>query len=602
LTTSAKLLRLLPLVAAVGIGFYVWTLPRSEKDPGPPTTQSAAPRFEFREAGDEWGLQFTHDPGHPTFYYPEIMGSGLAVADFDNDGRLDVLLRGASPGKGHPHARSGPTSRLFLQRRPGRLEDATAVSGLDDDGYAMGVAVGDVNNDGAVDVYLCNFGKDAFYLGRGDGTFIDATRPSGIANEGFASSASFVDFDRDGRLDLYVANYVQYSKFVDCQSMGRRDYCQPKLFRGLPHKLYRNVTPKGAGPTEARFEDVSVSSGVAAKPARGLGVILCDANDDGWPDFYVANDDEPNFLWINQKNGKYVDSAATEAVAVNAAGESQGSMGLAEFDGDGDGKLDLLVTNFRAEYTTLYCRGAVGFQDRSGALGISALTRPFTGFGVAAVDVDGDGVDEIIQANGRVTQLEMERALVPPNHPSDVSAVSAFRDAYAERSQVLYRANGRYEDAKDAAGDFGQWVGIGRGLAVGDMNGDGRPDIVANDYSRRAKLFLNQAGPGGTYVSIRAVDPSIGGRDALGALVTLIVGDVRKTKRIRSCGSYQSANAPRADFGLGTGAAVERIEIVWPDGDLAPETFAPRKTEGAWKFERGRGRKLDPTDDRVKEL
>jgi hypothetical protein len=267
-------------------------------------------------------------------------------------------------------------------------------------------------------------------------------------------------------------------------------------------------------------------------------------------------------------------------------------MGLAEIDGNGDGKPDLLITNFRAEYTTLYCRDATGFQDRSGALGITPLTRPFTGFGVAAVDIDGDGVDEIVQANGRVTQLESERAVTPPADPADAAGRQRFWNAYAERSQVLFRVDGRYEDAKSQAGDFGRWEGIGRGLAVGDMDGDGRPDFVANDYSRRAKLFLNQAPAGNHVVSIRALDPSKGGRDALGALVTLMVGDARRNKRIRSCGSYQSANAPRADFGLGREPAksVQRIEISWPDGDRAPESFPTPTGNGVWTFERGKGR------------
>ena len=588
----------MPTSAKIGVGLAIFSAAcfavvrfKSPEESTDVRRQPSIPRFGFREVGEAWGLHFLHNPGHPTFFYPEIMGAGLAVADFDNDGRLDILLRGAIPGKGHPFAKIGPTSRLYLQRQARRFENASEKSGLDDDGYAMGVAVGDVNNDGNSDVYLCNFGKDKLYLGLGDGTFIDATKSSGIANAGFASSACFVDFDRDGLLDLYVANYVHYPKFDDCESLGRRDYCKPGTFQGLPHKLYRNVTPRNSKAPDVKFLDVSDASGVGKKPARGLGVILCDPNEDGWPDLYLANDDEPNFLWVNQKNGKFLELAAAEGVAVNGAGQSQGSMGLAEADVDGDGALDVLVTNFRAEYTTLYCRQAYGFQDRSGALGVGPLTRPFTGFGVTALDVDGDGIDEIIQANGRVTQLETEPAVRPPKDPNATVAIQAFWNAYSERSQLLFRTNDRFEDAKDDAGAFGRWVGIGRGLAVGDFDGNGWPDLAAIDFGNRAKLFLNESRRRGRLISIRAVNPSHGGRDALGAVVTVVIGEKRMTKRIRSCGSYQSASEPKASFGLGDANRIDRIEIKWPDGDLAPEVFDAPKLEGSLTIQRGQGTK-----------
>lgn len=548
------------------------------------------PRFSLKEVASEWGLDFVNDPGHPTFFYPEIIGSGVATADFDNDGRLDVLLRGASPGRGHPHGKSSPTSRLFLQTVEGRFSDASVKSGITDDGYAMGAAVGDVNNDGIPDLYLCNFGIDRLYMGKGGGTFIDATKSSGLYAESFGSSACFVDFDRDGRLDLYVADYISYRVLKRCKhSQGQTDYCHPREFPGLPHRLYRNVTPPGAPLEGVKFQDVSVQAGIASKHGRGMGVMLIDANDDHWPDLYVANDSEPNFLWINQKDGTFIDNAALDGVAVNGAGQPQGSMGVAEADFDGDGRLDLAVTNFRAECTTVYARRAYGFQDRSGVLGVAALTRPFTGFGLAAIDIDADGAEEIIQANGRVSRLDTDGETQPPTDLSARDAVCAFWNAYAERSQILCREDGRFKDAGSEAGDFGRLETVGRGLAVGDMNRDGRPDLLALDLNAKAKLFLNRSKLRGKWISVRAVDPQKSGRDALGALIVVVSTGDRIPKRIRTCGSYQSASEPRAFFGLGSRSSVESVEIVWPDGDATAETFSAPELDRSYTFHRGKG-------------
>ena len=577
------------LVAVCGLGVWQWARHR-EEPLGTSHRPSEEPRFNLKEASAAWGLDFLHNPGRPTFFYPEIIGSGLAIADFNNDGRLDVLLRGSSPGRGHPHARPEPTSKLFLQAAGNRFEDATSKSGIDDDGYAMGAAVGDVDNNGTLDVYLCNFGVDRLYLGKGDGTFVDATKSAGFGASSFASSACFFDFDRDGRLDLYVADYVEYNSFKKCKHIqGGDDYCHPRAFKGLPHRLYRNVTPAGATGRGVKFDDVSVRSGIAAKPARGMGVVLCDANDDHWPDLYVANDSEPNFLWINQRDGTFTDTASLDGVAVSGAGQPQGSMGAVEADFDGDGRLDLAVTNFRAECTTLYVRRAYGFQDRSGALGVAALTRPFTGFGLAAVDLEGDGADEIIQANGRVARLDSDGQTQPPSDWTTRETAKSFWNAYAERSQILFRDGGRFKDAGPEAGDFGRLNTVGRGLAVGDVNADGLPDLVAVDLAGRAKLFMNHSRLRGGWISIRTVDLRNGGRDSLGALIVVVAARERFAKRIRTCGSYQAASEPGAHFGLGARDRVDRVEIVWPDGDSDVETFAAPELNRSYTFHRGRG-------------
>jgi hypothetical protein len=480
---------------------------------------------------------------------------------------------------------------LFVQQPDGRFRDATNEAGLVDDGYTMGAAVGDVNNDGLPDLYLSNLGGGALYMNLGGGRFEDATRSAGAVNAGFGSSACFFDYDRDGRLDLFVCNYCELPDVVRVCKLpgGQPDYCHPRVFVGQSAKLFRNVTPPGAGPKEARFEDASEKSGVAAFRGRGLGVLPTDVDDDGWPDVFVANDLEPNFLWRNRRDGTFEQLGDRLGVAVDSSGLPQSSMGVAETDVDGDGRLDILVTNFEKEYTTLYLRGDAGFGDRSGRWKLAALTRPYTGFGVVTLDLDGDGREELLQTNGRVSQ-PAENPVMPPKEPqTDAVGLARFWDVYAQRNLALKLDGERFVDVAARTGEFGRGSFLGRGLALGDLDGDGFPEIVAGRTVGPAAVYRFAGARKGRWLRVHAVDPQKGGRDALGAVVRLRLGETRRVKRLQTAGTYLSANEAVAHFSLGNAARIDEIAIQWPDGDLGWEKLPIPELDRTVVFQRGKG-------------
>ncbi|RME29286.1 MAG: VCBS repeat-containing protein, partial [Candidatus Zixiibacteriota bacterium] len=313
------------------------------------------------------GLRFVHNPGvDGSYYMPESIGSGGAFLDYDNDGDLDIYLINGNWHGEQAASRPPLRNRLFRQEARGTFVDVTEASGLGDTGYGMGVAVGDIDNDGDVDVYITNVGPDKLYRNNGDGTFTDISATAGIANPEWGCSAVFFDYDLDGFLDIYVTNYVAYDPTVVCTDRaGRPDYCGPGGFDGTPDVLYHN---NGDG----TFTDVSVASGIAAGASKGLGVVSADFNEDGYPDLYVANDGEPNHLWINRKNGTFVDRAPELGAAVNEMGQAEAGMGIALGDINGDLYPDLFVTHLRTETNTLYrSLGGRGFADETTAAGLA---------------------------------------------------------------------------------------------------------------------------------------------------------------------------------------------------------------------------------------
>ncbi|HVJ80087.1 MAG TPA: CRTAC1 family protein, partial [Planctomycetia bacterium] len=441
-------------------------------------------------------------------------------------------------------------------------------------------------------LYLTNFGGDALYLNRGGGRFA-RVEAGGLDNRRWATSAAFFDFDRDGRLDLYVCNYCDYKPPVQCKlNNGRVDYCAPVGFAGTIHRLYRNETRPGAkDPSEIRFRDVTVAAGIAAKPGRGLGALPVDFDDDGWPDLYVANDAERNFAWRNLRNGGFEDAAAELNVAVDGVGRSQASMGLAEGDVDGDGRPDIVATSFRSEYTILYRAGKHAFEDASARYGLPASTRRYTGFGVALEDFDGDGNLDLVQANGMVTQPDAAAGALPPADPlKDPAGVAAFWRLYAE-PMVFLKGDGRtFRESLTAAGELAKLHAVARGLAVGDLDGDARPDLVVVPSATPARLFHCAGNQAGRRLSLRLVDPNLGGRDALGAKVVACVGEYRRIATLRTASSYQSASEPTIRLGLGKRDGPVRIEVRWPSGDPTPEVFENVPADRPATLRRGEGR------------
>lgn len=506
----------------------------------PAGTTGNAPGF-FTDIADEAGLRFTHQSGFEGKYsYPEIMGAGCALLDVDNDGDLDAyLVNGAGPG------------RLFRREADGTYRDVTDASGLSHGVFGMGVAAGDYDNDGWVDLYLTNFGPNLLYHNRGDGSFEDVTASAGIHNPKWSVSASFFDYDRDGFLDLYVANYVHYPQAKSCtDDAGRIEFCGPTSAPPVGDVLYHN---RGDG----TFEDVSVAAGIAALAGPGMGVMTEDFNADGLLDVYVTNDGAANYLWINNGNGTFTESALMLGAAVNRFGRTQASMGVAAGDIEGDGDIDLIMTNMIREGSRLCVNdGTGGFFDSTAEAGLAAPSLPMTGFGTAFLDFDNDGDLDLAVANGRIKHADL------------VAGVDATNPlaAYAERNQLFRNiGRGRFENASALAGDFGQTVRIARGLAAGDIDNDGDIDLLVSNTHGPAELLRNDAPKTGHWLIVRAVDPALK-RDAYGAKIIASAGDRWLLRTVNPAYSYGSSGDPRVHFGLGPATRVEALEVTWPDG------------------------------------
>ncbi len=554
----------------------------SARDGGPTSGPASAPPW-FADVTDEVGLDFVHEAGTVGDYFmPEIMGSGAALLDFDGDGRLDIYLiqnEDAPEDSGAARDRPAARNRLYRQGGDGRFADVTDASGLGVAGRGMGVAVGDVTNDGRPDVLVTEYGGARLFLNRSGETFDDVTRAAGIDNPFWGTSAAFFDFDRDGWLDIIIANYVVYSPTRPCSDQaGQRDYCGPAPFPGSAARLFRNL---GATPGEAssvRFRDVTVASGLGELSGPGLGVICADFDGDRWPDIFIANDGKPNFLWINRRDGTFAEEALYRGVALNAMGQAQADMGIAIGDVDGDALFDLYVTHLTDELHVLWKQGPRGqFTDRTAVSGLARPSWRSTGFGTVMGDFDHDGALDLAQVNGRV------KFLAGPSPPG-----TPFWNAYAERNQLFANdGNGVFRDVSRANDALCGTPAVGRALAVGDVDGDGALDLLVTVVEGRARLYRNVAPSRGHWLMVRAVEPALGGRDAHGAEITVIAGSRRWARLIQPAASYLSSNDPRAHFGLGDVARVDRIEVIWPDGSEAvfPGTDADRVVV----LERGNG-------------
>jgi hypothetical protein len=510
-----------------------------------------APTIRFTDATQSAGIRFRHESGaRGRFHLPETIGSGGAFFDFDRDGDLDLyLLNGVdfdNPG-------TGPGSALYENNGDGTFTDITARAGIANVGnYGMGCAVGDVDNDGDSDLYVTNFGADVLYRNNGDGTFSDVTREARLGDPSWGSSATFLDYDGDDYLDLYVVNYVEYalsSRYPPCITDGLRTYCHPRHFSGAPDRLYRN---NGDG----TFVDVTQKAGIVdaggEHEGKGLGVVAADFDNDGDTDVYVANDDTPNYLFLNRGDGTFEERATLAGCAYSVDGIAQAGMGVTAGDYNDDGWLDIFVTNLVYETNACYRNNGDGtFTDVTYDASLGNESYLFVGFGTGFLDVDNDGRLDLFVANGHI-----------------LNNVEQMTDAitYAQRNQLFWNVgDGTFAELADESSDFLRRLRVSRGAIFGDYDNDGDTDIVVTNSGQPVELWRNDTVTGNHWLRVRVVGTKTN-RDGYGTRLTLTANAVAQMREVHAGSSYLSSNDPRVLFGLGANESAERLVIRWQSG------------------------------------
>jgi hypothetical protein len=524
-------------------------------------TRDAIDGTWFADATAASGLAFTHHNGRTgQFYYPEVISPGVALFDADGDGDLDVLLIQSDDFDSRTAAGSAPRGNRFLRNdlrvsadgaRHLSFSDATSASGLAPSGYGMGVAAGDIDNDGCVDLVTTSLDGTRLFRNDCRGRFTDVSPQSGLAHTGWSVSASFVDVDRDGWLDLFVGHYLTWDPSLNTPcygTSGRRVYCAPQVYRAQQSHLYRNNR-------DGSFADVTDAAGMATQFGPALGVSTADFNGDGWIDIYVANDREENQLWINRRNGTFENLGLLSGTALGPFGQAKSGMGVDAGDFDNDGDEDIVVTNLTGEGHDLYVNDGTGTFVNAGAVaGVSHRSLPYTGFGAGWLDLDNDGWLDLLTVNGAV-QI--------PEAPGTDGALAPLGQA-----KQLFRnlGDGRLQDVTGAGGPaLLRTTDASRGAAFGDIDNDGDTDVVVANNGGPAQLLLNSIGQRQHWVGL--VLKTARGSDALGARVAVTAAAGRtRWRRARSDGSYASANDPRVLVGVGSTTSPVAVRVIWPGG------------------------------------
>ena len=525
-------------------------------------TSAATPLF--RDVAQQVGLHFDHYTGATgEFFLPEIIGSGVALFDYDADGDLDVyFLQGALLDEGKSLGDSlfppGPNSTLqnalfrndLVETRRLQFVNVTAKAAVGHEGYGMGVAVGDYDSDHDLDLYVTNFGSNVLYRNNGDGRFTDVTKEAGVDDVRWSTGAAFLDYDLDGDLDLYVVNYLAFTVQGNksCfDAVGERNYCHPSIEEAAPDRLFRN---QGKG----KFVDVTEQAGITSAFGRGLGIAGADFNADGWIDIYVANDGDPNLLWINRGDGTFEEMGLVSGSAYNADGTAEAGMGVSVADFDDDGDDDIFVTNLRRETNTLYVNdGRANFHDATGVFGLAQASFDYTGFGTGWFDYDNDGALDLFVANGTVTILQALRGSAYP---------------FAQRNQLFNNdREGHFAEVTAEEGQAMAFSEVSRGAAFGDIDNDGDVDVLIANNNGPARLLQNQIGSFHHWLEIRLTGAK-GFSGGLGARVAVLRKDKPPLwRRVHTEGSYLSANSTRVHFGLGDRPIVQGVMVAWPGGD-----------------------------------
>ena len=533
----------------------------------------------FEDITERSGLKFTHVAG-TNYFMPDQVGSGIALFDYDNDGRLDVYL--LQNGGTNSAARN----QLFHQETDGTFRNVSAGSGLDIGGRGMGAFAGDVNNDGLPDVLVTEYGAVRLFQNLGGGKFREVTAEAGLDNPRWAAPASFLDFDRDGWLDIVVGNYVDYDPTHICYDIhGRQDFCAPKPFGDTSSRLWRNTT--GTAGATPRFEDRTEPSGLFRAPGVALGIVCADFDGDGWPDIFCADDGRPNRLFINQRNGTFTEEAMPRGLAFNAMGGTAANMGVAFADVDGNGFGDLFVTHLTEEFHSLFKQGPRGiYSDQIAAAGLQQQAWRGTGFGTVLADFNCDGVPDLAFANGLVRRMVA-------GHTPVLSGVGPWWARYAQKAQLFINEGaGKFRDISAANPALCGAAVVGRSLAVGDLDNDGAPDLILCGTGGPARVLRNVAPNRGHWLKLRLLDPARGNRDAIGAEASVVSGGRRWWALAQPATSFLASNDPAIHFGLGAVASVDAIEILWPDG--AKESFPGGPADRLAVLRKGEGKARTP--------
>jgi len=528
-------------------------LPKTPPPPGPKASStvtfsdiSAASKINFKHSGSATSQK----------YLLETMGGGVAIFDYDNDGRMDLFFtngallkdpmpKGATPDKSDPRF----WNRLYHQKADGTFDDVTERAGLKGEGFSMGVAAGDYDNDGYIDLYVTGYGGNDLYHNNGDGTFTDLAKKLGVVGGGWSTSAGWFDYDRDGRLDLFVARYLVWdfekgSILCGDTRPGFRAYCHPDNFRGMPNILYHQKA-------DGSFEDVSVKAGIADPTGKALGVVFADFDNDGWPDIFVANDSVRQSLYHNQRDGTFEDIAVSAGAGYDENGKTFAGMGVDAADYDNDGWVDVFITTLSNETYPLYHNnGDLSFTWATNTTSVGQITLLYSGWGTRFIDADNDGLRD---------------AVVAQSHVLDTIEKTTTYLKY-KQTPLLMRNTGRgFVDVSATAGPPFNAAIAARGAAFGDLNNDGQVDIVIGELND-APMILRNNGTKNHWLGFSLIGAK-SNRNGMGVRIILVDNDDhRQIFDVSSAGSYLSSNDPRVVAGLGKATSVRLAEIHWPSG------------------------------------
>lgn len=546
--------RYLGLSISVMISFYALSASAQSPPAKQPDKRSKTVVPKFVDITSALGLNFRGQASHTSKkYLIETMGSGIALFDYDNDGLLDIFVVNGAPlsdptPKGTIPQKTGPQywNRLYHQKKDGTFEDVTEKAGLQGVGYGMGVAVGDYDNDGYEDLYVTAYGGNKLYHNNGDGTFTDVTEKAGVAGSGWSTSAAWVDLDNDGLLDLIVLRYVQWDfdeTWCGAHQEGYRSYCHPDIYKAIAPLVYHD---DGNG----HFTEVAEKMGLA-KPAKGLGIAIADYDRDDRVDLFIANDSMPEFLYHNEGGGKFEEVALVSGVAVDAEGHTFAGMGVDFADYNNNGLPGLIVTDLADQMYALYRNNGDGtFNYDSFVSGISRMTMTHSGWGVRFLDVDNDGWKDLLIAQG---------------HDLDTIELTFPNLRYREPMLLARNTGGKFVDVSVDAGDAFKPALVARGMAVGDIDNDGRLDAVVTTNDGPLYVLHNETMSDNYWLILKLVGHK-SNRDAIGAAVKVVTAAGSQMQTVTTTSSYLSSSDKRVHFGLGAATSALTIEIRWPSG------------------------------------